>query len=307
MKFTNKIQVVEVGPRDGLQNLKNWIPTESKIKLIEDLVAAGITEMEMISFVHPKAIPQMKDAEAVTKAVINELNDMGIRTFALVPNLVGAKKAYECGLKEITYVISASEKHNLANINRTVEQSLEGLAAIRAELPEIQIRLDVATAFGCPFLGEVSEDLVINLIKEAMKIGINTITLCDTIGVANPKQVYELSEKVSKEFPGMPIGLHLHDTRGVGLANYLAAMEAGISLFETSIGGLGGCPFAPGAAGNTATEDLVNMLNGIGVETNVNLDKLVSISKEIEDKLELKLTSHMVHVNTSCAGIQQSC
>lgn len=303
MKFANKIQIVEVGPRDGIQNLKNWIPTEDKIKLIEDLVAAGVKEMEMTSFVHPKAIPQMKDAEIVTKAVISQLNDKGIRTFALVPNLVGAKKAHECGLSEITYVISASEKHNLANINRTIEQSLEGLAAIRAELPDIQIRLDVATSFGCPFLGQVSEDLVINLIRAAVKIGINTITLCDTIGIANPKQVYELSQKVSKEFPEIPLGLHLHDTRGIGLANYLAAMEAGISIFETSIGGLGGCPFAPGAAGNTATEDLVNMLNEIGVETNIDLNTLVNISKELEEKLEMKFTGHMVHVNAICAGI----
>lgn len=303
MKIANKIQVIEVGPRDGLQNLKNWIPTEVKIKLIKDLVDAGVKEMEMTSFVHPKAIPQMKDAETVTKAVISQLNDKKIRAFALVPNLVGAKKAYECGLKEITYVISASEKHNLANINRTIEQSLEGLATIRAELPNIQIRLDVATAFGCPFLGKVSEDLVINLIRAAVKIGINTITLCDTIGVANPKQVYELSQKVSKEFPDIPLGLHLHDTRGMGIANYLAAIEAGISIFETSIGGLGGCPFAPGAAGNTATEDLVNMLNEIGVETNIDLNALVNTSKDLEEKLEMKFTGHMVHVNASCSGI----
>lgn len=303
MEFGDRIKVVEVGPRDGLQNLKNWIPTEVKIKLIKDLVAAGINEMEMTSFVHPKAIPQMKDAEAVTKAVIGELNEKGIRTFALVPNLVGAKKAYECGLREITYVISASEKHNLANINRTVQQSLEGLADIRAELPDIQIRLDVATAFGCPFMGQVGEDLVINLIRSAEKIGINTITLCDTIGIANPKQVYELSRKVSKEFKNIPVGLHLHDTRGMGIANYLAAIEAGISIFETSIGGLGGCPFAPGAAGNTATEDLVNMLNEIGVETNIDLNALVSISKRLEEKLDMNFTGHMVHVSSNCVGI----
>ncbi|WHH61151.1 hydroxymethylglutaryl-CoA lyase [Petroclostridium sp. X23] len=304
MKFHKQIEIVEVGPRDGLQNLKDWIPTEFKIKLINDLIAAGINTMEMTSFVHPKAIPQMKDAETVTKTVIGQFIDKGARIFALVPNLRGAKIADECGLKEITYVVSASEKHNLANINRTVEQSLDELAKIRTELPNIQIRLDVATAFGCPFLGDVSEDLVINLIKAAADIGINTITLCDTIGVANPKQVYELSQKVSKEFPNLPLGLHLHDTRGMGLANYLAAMEAGISIFETSIGGLGGCPFAPGAAGNTATEDLVNMLNGIGVETNIDVNKLVDISRVIEDTLEMKLTSHMVNVNTSCTGIQ---
>ncbi|AKN31999.1 hydroxymethylglutaryl-CoA lyase [Clostridium carboxidivorans P7] len=303
MKFGDRIKVVEVGPRDGLQNLKNWIPTEVKIKLIKDLIDAGIKEMEMTSFVHPKAIPQMKDAEAVTKAVIDELNEKEIRTFALVPNLVGAKKAYGCGLREITYVISASEKHNLANINRTVQQSLEGLADIRAELPDIQIRLDVATAFGCPFMGQVGEDLVINLIRSAEKIGINTITLCDTIGIANPKQVYELSQKVSKEFQNIPVGLHLHDTRGMGIANYLAAIEAGISVFETSIGGLGGCPFAPGAAGNTATEDLVNMLNEIKVETNIDLNALVSISKELEEKLDMNFTGHMVHVKSNCVGI----
>lgn len=303
MKFAQEVQIVEVGPRDGLQNIKAWIPTEFKIELIEDLVAAGIGTMEITSFVHPKAIPQMKDAEIVTKSIVSSPNKKGIRTFVLVPNLVGAKKASECGLAEITYVISASEKHNLANINRTIEQSLGELAVIRTELPTIQIRLDVATAFGCPFLGQVSEDAVMNLIHRAMEIGVNTITLCDTIGIANPKQVYELSDKVSKAFPDMPVGLHLHDTRGMGLANYLAAMEAGIHIFETSIGGLGGCPFAPGAAGNTATEDLVNMLDRIGVKTNIDVDRLVSISKRLEDELEMNLTSHMAHVSTPCEGV----
>ena len=301
MKFPEKIEIVEVGPRDGLQNLKDWVPTELKIKLIENLVAAGVRTMEITSFVHPKAIPQMKDAEIVTKSIITTFADKDIRMFALVPNLVGAKKAYDCGLREITYVISASEKHNLANINRTIEQSLAELANIRTQLPDIQIRLDVATAFGCPFLGKVSEELVINLIKRAMEIGINTITLCDTIGIANPKQVYELSTKISDEFPNIPIGLHLHDTRGMGLANYLAAMEAGVTIFETSIGGLGGCPFAPGAAGNTASEDLVNMLCGLGIDTGLELEKLISTSKTLEAQLKMNFTGHIVHVKAECA------
>jgi len=300
MKFPEKIEIVEVGPRDGLQNLDNWVPTELKINLIEDIVDAGARTMEITSFVLPKAIPQMKDAQIVTKSVLASLANKGVRMFGLVPNLVGAKNSYSCGLREITYVISASEKHNLANVNRTVEQSLAELSNIRAEIPDIKIRLDVATAFGCPFLGKVSENLVISLINKAMNIGINTITLCDTIGIANPKQVFALSKKVSEEFTNMPLGLHLHDTRGMGIANYLAGMNAGINTFEGSIGGLGGCPFAPGAAGNTATEDIVNMLHEMGIGTGYDLEKLVNISKKLENKLGMKFTGHMVHVNTDC-------
>lgn len=303
MNFPKRLQIVEVGPRDGLQNLKTWVPTEVKIKLIEDLFAAGVKSMEITSFVHPKAIPQMKDADIVAKTVIDRLVNKGLRAFALVPNLVGAKKAYACGFKEISYVISASEKHNLANINRTIEQSLAELANIRNELPDIRIRLDVATAFGCPFLGKVEDSLVIDLIKKAMEYNISTVTLCDTIGVANPRQMYELVKRVSEEFPNIPLAVHLHDTRGMGLANLLAATRAGVTEFESSIGGLGGCPFAPGAAGNTATEDIVNMLNDMGIDTGYDVEKLVNASKALEKELDMYFTGHMVHVNASCVGI----
>lgn len=297
MELPKKINILEVGPRDGLQNLENWVPTDIKIKLIQKLVSSGISAIEINSFVHPKAIPQMKDANIVAKAVVDEFSGRGLRIISLAPNLIGAKNAYTCGVREITYVTSVSEKHNLANVNRTIEQSLDQLANIKKELPNIKIRLAAATAFGCPFQGKIEDKLVIDLIEKARKIGISTVSVADTIGIANPKQVYDLFNKLIHRFPEMPLSFHIHDTRGMGMANAIAAMEAGITTIETSIGGLGGCPFAPGAAGNTATEDMVNMLKEMGIETGIDVKKLIEISKWLEKSLEMKFTGHMVHVN----------
>lgn len=295
LKLPQEVAVVEVGPRDGYQNVKEWIPTETKIAIIEAMIAAGVRSMEITSFVHPKAIPQMADAAQVTQAVLERHAGSAFLPIALVPNLVGARNAYRSGIREVAYVVSASEKHNLANINRTREQSLAELANITSEFPDLKVRLDVATAFGCPFAGKVPEDLVLSLIEEALKHGIATINLCDTIGVANPRQVYNLVTTVAKTFPGVPLCLHLHDTRGMGLANTLAGLQAGVTMFETSIGGLGGCPFAPGAAGNTATEDLLNMLHAMNIETGIDLDKYLAAVRLVREKIQPDLTGHMVN------------
>ncbi len=292
MQMPKYVEVVEVGPRDGFQNIKTPIPTAVKLKVIAGIIAAGVKTVEATSFVHPKAIPQMADAAEVARAVAAAAGE-GFRPIALVPNLTGAKNAWAAGIREVTYVISASEQHNLANLNRTRDQSLADLAAIISELPCLKVRLAAATAFGCPFRGRVEEDLVISLAAAALKLGATSVILCDTIGVADPLQVYNLVGAMQREFAGVPVGLHLHDTRGMGLANTLAGLEAGITTFETSIGGLGGCPFAPGAAGNTATEDMVNMLHAMGVETGIDLDKYLETVKIVREEIQQNLTGHM--------------
>ncbi|MHB8061603.1 MAG: hydroxymethylglutaryl-CoA lyase [Ruminiclostridium sp.] len=295
MQFPKKVKVVEVGPRDGFQNVKIQIPTETKLDIIEALIAAGVRTMEVTSFVHPKAIPQMADAAEVAKRMVEKHGSNGLNAIALVPNLTGAKNAFSCGIREVTYVISASEMHNLKNINRTREQSLEELKVLVQTIPELKVRLDVATAFGCPFMGKVDDESVISLIQAALDCGIKEVVLCDTIGIANPNQVYNLVQKTRAAFEGIPIGLHMHDTRGMGLANTLAGLNAGITLFEASVGGLGGCPFAPGAAGNTATEDMINMLHSMGIETGIQLDEYIKVVRLVQEQIQNILTSHMVN------------
>jgi hydroxymethylglutaryl-CoA lyase len=295
VKFPARVEIVEVGPRDGFQNVKTMIPTAVKQEIVDAVIAAGVKAMEVTSFVHPKAIPQMADAADVVRATLASPAARDVRLFALVPNLTGAKKAYECGLREITCVISVSEKHNLANVNRTPEQSLADLAAIIAELPGLKVRLAAATVFGCPFAGSVPVEDVLRLVKSALAAGVKSVTLCDTIGVGNPRQVHEISRQVLAAAGGVPVALHLHDTRGMGLANTLAGLEAGIAIFETSVGGLGGCPFAPGAAGNTATEDTVNMLHAMGVDTGIDLGKYLAAVEIVKAKVQPQLTGHMAN------------
>lgn len=294
MKLPAGIKIIEVGPRDGFQNIKTPISIATKLLIIESMINAGIGAMEITSFVHPKAIPQMADADEIVKNILEKHKGTKLRPIALVPNLKGAQKAYNSGLREVTYVISASEKHNLANINRTREASLAELQSIIAVMPDLKVRLDAATSFGCPFEGKIEAELVLSLIQAAVEIGVREVILCDTIGVAQPQQVSALAQKVLREFSEIPIGMHLHDTRGMALANTLAAMEAGITIFETSVGGLGGCPFAPGAAGNAATEDLVNMLQSMGIQTNVNLSEYLQAVYLVRDYIQKDLTSHMV-------------
>lgn len=292
-----KIQIIDVGPRDGFQNVKTFIDTEEKLAIIHKLYQAGIRSMEITSFVSPKAIPQMADAKDVAKAVVERYPDL--RAIALVPNLRGAQNAWESGIREVACVISASEAHNKANINRTIEESLSGLAEIIKAYPEMKVRLDVATAFGCPFSGEVPEDDVLCLIEKALALGISGVTLCDTIGVANPVQVKSLLKKVTSRYPQLDLALHFHNTRGMGLANIFAAVEEGIEKFETSVGGLGGCPFAPGSEGNTATEDTVHMIQKMGCETGIDQTKLLQAVQYTAEHVEAPLTGKLLGVYTS--------
>ena len=288
------VTINEVGPRDGLQNVKTFIPTPDKIALIEGLIAAGVKNFELTSFVSPKAIPQLADAAEVCRTILAKYGDR-INASALVPNLKGAQAAWEAGVREVACVISVSPSHNRANINRTHDESIADLAKMIESLPEMKIRVDLATAFACPFEGWVDPDAVGQLAARIYQLGVRKLVLADTIGVATPDRVYALSDRLRRQFSDVEFSLHLHDTRGMGLANTLAGLMAGIRTFETSIAGLGGCPFAPGAAGNTATEDAVNMLQDMKISTGISREKLLEVLNLVAEKVDAPVNSHLAN------------
>ena len=298
MKLPKSVKIVEVGPRDGFQSIKKWIPTELKLQIIDGLIKSNFKKIEITSFVHPKAIPQMKDAKDIVHSLRQKYKNSDIVFVALVPNLFGAKAAYELGIREVTYVISASEAHNRANVKRTPKESFEELTELRNSLPDLKINLAIATVFGCPYEGDIAIEQVKWMIKKALHVEVESITLADTIGVANPSQMHRVLTELKKDFKDVDFALHLHDTRGMGLANVLMALECGVSRFESALGGLGGCPFAPGAAGNIASEDLVNMLENMDIKTDIKFDNLLATVKTVQEKIKPILTSHMAYVDS---------
>ncbi len=273
----NKIEIHEVGPRDGFQNVSEYIPLETKIQIIEGLLAAGMKHMQITSFVSPKAIPQMKDARELALHCVGKYPDADF--FALVPNLRGAEAAWDSGIKSVSYVVSLSESHNQANINRSHEESFAELQKILEAFPQLQVCLDLATTFGCPFEGTKSEDDVLPFLKPYVESGIRTLNLCDTIGIANPAQVRRTIDAVRSEYPSLDLQIHIHDTRNMGMVNTLAAIERGIDKVQSTLGGLGGCPFAPGASGNLATEDLAFMLSEMGYEIDIDIRKMTELAR----------------------------
>jgi hydroxymethylglutaryl-CoA lyase len=289
-----ELYIIEVAPRDGFQIIEKFIETEKKLKTIDMLISSGIQKMQVTSFVNPKAVPQMKDAREVVKKSIEKYPDFEFT--ALIPNYKGAELAVEAGVKELSYVISASESHNMENVRRTVDESFEELKKIRENFKNIKIKLDIATTFGCPFERTIDVKKVLEMIDTGLDMEIDEIFLADTIGVANPRQIKEVISIVKKEFEEINFGLHLHDTEGMGLANVYAASQLGINKFESAAGGLGGCPFAPGAAGNVATEDLVNMFEKMGVKTNISLSKLLKTTDYIKGNIKSNLTGHLSNV-----------
>jgi hydroxymethylglutaryl-CoA lyase len=295
----NTVTIVDVGPRDGFQNVKEFIPTDVKIEVIRALIAAGIREIEITSFISPKAIPQMADSKSVAQAIVPECG--GIAPIALTPNRRGAEDAMNAGIKTVSYVISVSKSHNMANVRREPAESLRDMAELIAAYPELEVRLALGTSFGCPFEGEIKEKDVLSMVEQALRAGVKEVILCDAIGVANPRQVTRLLESAMPIMGGKRLGLHMHDTRGLGLANCYAGLLCGIDLFESSVGGLGGCPFAPGASGNTATEDLVNMMHSVGVETGIDLDKLLLAAEIVKQKINPLAPSHMLSVAAASA------
>lgn len=291
MRLPGRVTITEVGPRDGLQNESRAIPLADKIRLIDALSRTGLKRIEAASFVSPKAIPQMANAAEVI-AGIERLP--GVTYVGLVPNEVGARNAIAAKVDEISVVVSASEGHNRANVNCSVAESLEAIRNVRALAREggIPWTAYISTSFGCPYDGAVPAERVIDIAKQLQAMNPAAIALGDTIGIANPKQVTDLVARFASEL-GEPPRLHFHDTRGMALANVVAAMEEGATEFDGSIGGLGGCPYAPGASGNVATEDLVAMLHAMGVDTGVDLGALLEVAWLAEDIIGRTLEGRM--------------
>lgn len=289
-----KVKVVEIGPRDGFQNVKEFIPTEIKLNIIDRLVQSGYRKIQITSFVSPKAIPQMRDAKEVTEAVLGKYDDVDF--FALVPNFYGAKSAVEAGLREINPVISLSVTHNQANVKRTHEQSIEELKKIRHTYPDLKLTQDIATVFGCPFEGEMPVEALLELIGKLRGIGIHAFTLCDTVGLAYPSLVEKVFRAVKKEFPEDEFNVHIHDTRNMGILNSYVALKHGADSVQAAVGGLGGCPFAPGASGNTSSEDLVYMLNKSGYETGIDFDRLLETAKYTKQVIDGNFSGHQINI-----------
>lgn len=281
-----QLQINEVAPRDGFQIEASFVPTADKIQLIDALSATGLARIEATSFVSPKAIPHLRDAAEVVTGIQRR---PGVGITVLVPNVKGAERALAGGIDEVNLVMSASDSHGLANLRMTPAQSLDQFAAIIEAVrthPQgraVFINASLSTSFGCPFEGEVPQARVLDLIEHQLSLGVQGVTLCDTTGMANPAQVARLCEAAQSRFPDTPFTLHFHNTRGMGLANALAAWQTGITRFDASLGGLGGCPYAPGATGNVCTEDLVHMFEQMGVATGVDLDALLAAAATLPD------------------------
>jgi isopropylmalate/homocitrate/citramalate synthase len=293
-----KVRIVEVGPRDGLQNEAVMVAAEDKVRFISMLADAGFEEVEATSFVSPKAIPRLSDADRVFPA-LERLH--GTRYPVLVPNVRGLERALEAGVREIAVFTAASNTFNKRNINATIDESLDNIAAVvaRAKPAGVRIRGYVSTCFGCPFEGDVPAQTVLDVSQRLWDLGVDELSIGDTIGVATPNQIEEVVALLETRIPLDAIGLHLHDTRGTALANTIVALQMGVTCFDASAGGLGGCPYAPGASGNLATEDLLYMLHGMGIETGVDLGKVVDASRFIAGVLGHSLSSRYL---AACAA-----
>ncbi len=285
-----RVKVVEVGPRDGLQNEKARIPTADKIRYIDLLSDSGLAVIEATSFVSPKAIPQLSDADEVFRAIKKR---EGVTYLVLVPNEKGLNRAIEAGVRSIAVFTAASETFTKRNINMSIEESLDVFGAVtrRAREAGMWVRGYISTCFGCPYEGKVPVENVVRVAESLAEMGIDEISIGDTIGVATPNQVVELSAALQAHLPVERLAMHFHDTRGTALANIVAALDMQIATFDASSGGLGGCPYAPGASGNVATEDVLYLLHGMGIETGVDLDKVRLASRTLAGALDHELTS----------------
>lgn len=271
------ILISEVGPRDGLQSVEATMPTAAKCRWIDALVAAGVREIEVASFVPARLLPQMADAAEIVR---HAATHAGVTVMALVPNLRGAQAALQAGAHKLTMPVSASRAHSLANVRKTPEEMVEEVRAVAklrdAIAPGVKLEAGISTAFGCTLQGEVAEDDVIRLATLCVAAGADESGLSDTVGYANPVQVRRLFRRLRSELGAQAGAAHMHNTRGLGLANCLAAWDEGVRTFDSSLGGLGGCPYAPGASGNVVTEDLVFMFEAMGIRTGIDLDKLLA-------------------------------
>src|SRR5437763_1774250 len=293
----DSVKIVEVGPRDGLQNEKVTVPTDAKVDYVTALADAGLRVIEAGAFVSPKWVPQMADTAEVYRDIPK---DPGVEFPVLVPNMKGLERAIEAGVQSIAIFTAASETFNLRNINMTIDGSFENYApvAARARSENIRIRGYVSTAFGCPYEGDVAPEKVLEVTARLLDLGCYEVSVGDTIGVGTPMQAQGVIGILLQVIPARKLAMHFHDTRGTALANTLAALEMGIATFDAASGGLGGCPYAPGASGNLATEDLIYMLDRMAIETGVNLDRLVAASAIISPYLDHPLPGRYVQACT---------
>ncbi|MGG1675055.1 hydroxymethylglutaryl-CoA lyase [Neobacillus sp. NRS-1170] len=298
LNLPKKVTIIEVGPRDGLQNEKLFVPTEIKKQFIAALRDAGLQEMELTSFVSPKWVPQMGDAAEI----VTDCLDDRTRNIVLSPNRKGIDRVYSTDCEAVAVFVGVSNTFNLKNINKTTKDSMEELKPIIHELKEKNyfVRACISTSFYCPYEGKISEIDTLSLCHDFVEAGVDELSVADTIGMAAPDEAYSLFSQLKAEFPGVLLTAHFHDTRKLALANILASLQAGIDRFDSSAGGLGGCPFAPGASGNAATEDVVYMLERMGIATGVNLEKLVDAIEIVRPHLSRSIDSgyYRLHAQT---------
>ncbi|MDQ1145170.1 hydroxymethylglutaryl-CoA lyase [Bacillus sp. SORGH_AS 510] len=298
LSLPKKVTIIEVGPRDGLQNEKLFVPTDIKKQFIHSLRKAGLQEMELTSFVSPKWVPQMGDAPEI----VAECLDGNARNFVLAPNRKGIDRVYSTDCKAVAVFVGVSNSFNLKNINKTTQDSMAELKPIIQELKEKNyfVRACISTAFYCPYEGKINETDTVKLCSEFIEAGVDELSVADTIGMAAPNEAYSLFSQLKEKFSDTLLTAHFHDTRKLALANIFASLQAGIDRFDTSAGGLGGCPFAPGAAGNAATEDVVYFLERMGIETGVSLEKLLDAIEIVRPHLSRQIESsyYRLHAQT---------
>ena len=306
MNWPEKIIFCEVGPRDGLQNEKTTLSVEQKISLIEGAAEAGVPIIEIGSFVNPKAVPQMADSDEVAKR-LRRLP--GVEYRALVANIKGVERALAAGITKVKLTLSASESHAKANLNKSVGELLKGFEECAAVAREngAEVSGAISTAFGCPFEGKIPVERVASIAGRFVEdLGVTELSLSDTTGMANPRQVYDRASHMIEKFPHVKWFLHLHNTRGMALANIVAGMNAGVIRYDASLAGLGGCPFAPGASGNVASEDVLHMLREMGIESGIDLDKMIALARRLQQWVGHDTDSAMLRAGpcggTACAG-----
>lgn len=305
MKLPSSITLCEVGLRDGLQNETYILNTEQKLEMLRGLIDAKFPVIEVGSFMHPRAVPQMANTDEVFKAI----GDVpGVELRALIPNLRGIQRAIDCGCKKVKLNVSASRQHNLKNLNMTPEESVAGFASCVDAAVEngIAISGSISMSFASPWEGRITEEDVDAIIEAYLKVGITEISLSDTSGMAVPNQVYNLCCHIKEKYPQATWWLHFHNTRGLAMANIMAAMEAGMDRFDSSFGGLGGCPFVPGAAGNISTEDVLHLCEESGIATGIDITKVIELSRKLKELLNHDMDSYILRAGRSCDLIQSN-
>ena len=305
MKLPSSITLCEVGLRDGLQNETYILNTEQKLEMLRGLIDAKFPVIEVGSFMHPRAVPQMANTDEVFKAI----GDVpGVELRALIPNLRGIQRAIDCGCKKVKLNVSASRQHNLKNLNMTPEESVAGFASCVDAAVEngIAISGSISMPFASPWEGRITEEDVDAIIEAYLKVGITEISLSDTSGMAVPNQVYNLCCHIKEKYPQATWWLHFHNTRGLAMANIMAAMEAGMDRFDSSFGGLGGRPFVPGAAGNISTEDVLHLCEESGIATGIDITKVIELSRKLKELLNHDMDSYILRAGRSCDLIQSN-